>query len=363
MKIIVVADKQASRFLNNKSNLGFNSEDFALYGNIMKGVKGVERVWDGDRWVNGPTHLVVHNQQITKRYEIQRIVSALLIGGYETAIIGCNPTTTAVHLTHRLREVFGYENVTVIYPNLNQGFEQYKSLRDIIRNQLNLPTTKKIDATTSGAVNPRGKIIVVSDEKASTFLSDHINLGETPEHFVLSGDIIKGNYAQGRIAWNGERWEDVPPALVVHNRQVNNKNQVEPLIAGLIEAGHDNVIIGCDPDIAESHLMPGLKDFFTDDNIHLLSSALEEGRSETLRLREYVQEILYPTTVEKGSVVSEEGVSKSGPQRETRHLRVTLTNSSDPKSTPSVIDVFFKDGDHLKLDFRDTNQETSWKSL
>lgn len=204
------------------------------------------------------------------------------------------------------------------------------------------------------------KIIVIADEQASTFLSDHINLGETPERFVLSGDIIKGNYAQGRIAWNGERWEDIPPALVVHNRQVVNTNQVEPLIAGLIEAGHDNVIIGCDPDIAEAYLIPSLKDVFPVNKVHLLMTSLEKGgRAETLRLREYIQELLYPTTVEKGSDVSEVSEVSEVLQGETRHLRVTLANSSDPKGTPSVIDVFFNEGDHLELDFRDGTGETA----
>lgn len=364
MKIIIVADKQASKFLNNPHNLGLTDEHSVVTGNIVEGINDVNRViWDGERWVNEPTHLVIHDQQVTKISEAEHLVAMLQHYDYncDTIIIGCDPYTPLGRLIFRLEKVCGYNNVMVVRPSIDEGYTDYSSLRDRIRNRLNLPTPQKIDATTAGAVNAGNNIIVIADKKASDFLNDHINLGETPERFVLSGDIIKGTYSLGRAIWNGECWEDLPPALVVHNRQVNNKNQVEPLIAGLLEAGHDNVIIGCDPGIAESHLMPRLKDFFTDDNIHLLSSALEEGRSETLRLREYVQETLYPTTVEKGSEESEESegdLSKSNPQMEPRHLRITLTNNSDPKNTPSVIDVFFNEGDHLELDFRNTNQET-----
>ena len=205
------------------------------------------------------------------------------------------------------------------------------------------------------------EIIVVASKIASDFLRDHQNLGETPERPVVSGNIVEGTYSPGRIFWNGERWEDVPTALVVHNRQIIKGTQVEPLISGLIESGHNNVIIGCDPYIAKKFLVPRLKVSFLNSNIHLLSPSLENGREETLRLRESIQRILNPESAEKVDVDTKGivGTGKGNHQGEARHLRVTLTNTSGDVRTPTVINVHYNEGDHLELDFRDGTGETA----
>lgn len=368
MKIIIVASKQASKFLSNRKNLGFTDKHSVTFGDIVKGeLDAGPFVWNGERWVPSSPHILIHSRQITNKDEVEALVASLQRDGdYDTVIIGCDPDTTLAHLNYMLVKVFGHNSAYIVHPSLLENYPEFDSLRDRIRNRLNLPAVEEADVAddeTEGTVNAGSNIIVVASKIANDFLRDHQNLGETPERPVVSGDIVEGTYYPGRIFWNGERWEDVPTALVVHNRQIINGTQVEPLISGLIESGHDNVIIGCDPYIAKKFLVPRLKVSFLNSNIHLLSPSLEDGREETLRLREDIQRILNQESTEKVSVVSEEteesvGTGNDNPQGEARHLRVTLTNSADPKSAPSIIDVFFNEGDHLELDFRETNQET-----
>lgn len=362
MKIIIVATKQASKFLSNRKNLGPTGKHSVAFGDIVKGeLDAGPLVWNGERWVVASHNVLIHNPQITNKDEAESLVARLQSDGkYETVIIGCDPGKTLYNLEYMLEKVFGYNNINIniVYPSLDENYAEFDSLRDRIRYRLNLPAVEEADVADADTVTAGNKIIVVADKIASVFLSDHYsNLGETPERPVVPGNIVEGTYSPGRIFWNGERWEDVPTALVVHNRQVINSKQVEPLISSLLKAGHNNVIIGCDPLIAEKYLVPSLKESFCDDSVYLVSTSLEDGREETLRLREGIQRILNPESAEKIDVGTE-GSGKGNPQGEARHLRVTLTNSADPKSAPSIIDVFFNEGDHLELDFRNTNQET-----
>lgn len=358
MEFIIVATKQASKFLSTRGSLGFTDKHSVHFGDIVEGeLDAGPSVWNGERWVVELHNVLVHSQQITNKDEAESLVASIQRDGdYDTVIIGCDPGKTLYNLEYMLEKAFVSNNVNIVYPSLYENYPEFDSLRDRIRNLLNLPAVEEADVDDVDdvdTVDAKSKIIVVADKTAIVFLSDHYsNLGETPERPVVSGNIVKGTYFPGRIFWNGERWEDVPTALVVHNRQINNSEQVEPLISSLVKAGHDNVIIGCDPYIAKKYLVPRLKDSFSDGSIHLLSPSLEDGREETLRLRESIQKILNPAYAEKVSVGSEES------QKEARHLRVTLTNTSGCVSTPSIIDVFFNEGDHLELDFRNTNQET-----
>lgn len=365
MKIIIVATKQASKFLSNRGNLGHMGKHSVAFGDIVKGeLDAGPHVWNGERWVVDSHNVLIHSPQITNKDEAESLVSSLQSDGdYNTVIIGCDPGNTLYHLDYTLEKVFGDNNVNIVYPSLYENYPEFDSLRDRVRSLLNLPAVEEADVADEDTVNAGSNVIVVASKIASEFLSDSYNLGETPERPVVSGNIVEGTYSPGRIFWNGERWEDVPTALVVHNRQIINGTQVEPLISSLVKAGHNNVIIGCDPYIAKKFLVPRLKVSFLNSNIHLLSPSLEDGREETLRLREDIQKVLNPESTEKVSVVSEEtdgivGTGNDNPQEEARHLRVTLTNSADPKSAPSIIDVFFNEGDHLELDFRNTNQET-----
>lgn len=362
MKIIIVASKQASKFLSNRKNLGFTDKHPVHFGDIVKGeLDAGPHVWNGERWVVESHNVLIHSPQITNKDEAESLVSSLQSDDdYNTVIIGCDPGNTLYHLDYMLEKAFGSNNVNIVYHSLYENYAEFDSLRDRISNLLDLPAVEEADVADMGTVDAGNKIIVVASKIASDFLRDHQNLGETPERPVVSGNIVEGTYSPGRIFWNGERWEDVPTALVVHNRQIIKGTQVEPLISSLVKAGHDNVIIGCDPYIAKKFLVPRLKVSFLNSNIHLLSPSLEDGREETLRLRENIQRILNPESAEKIDVDTKEivGTGNDNPQGEARHLRVTLTNSTDPKSTPSIIDVFFNEGDHLELDFRNTNQET-----
>ena len=314
-------------------------------------------------------NVLIHSPQITNKDEAESLVARLQSDGkYETIIIGCDPGKTLYNLEYMLEKVFGYNNINInlVYPSLHENYAEFDSLRDRIRSLLDLPAIEEADVADAAdvadedTVNAGSNIIVVADKVASDFLRDHDNLGETPERPVVSGNIVEGTYSPGRIFWNGERWEDVPTALVVHNRQIIKGTQVEPLISSLVKARHGNVIIGCDPYIAKKFLVPRLKVSFLNSNIHLLSPSLENGREETLRLRDNIQRILNPESEEKFDVDTKDivGTGKGNPQEEARHLRVTLTNTSGDVSTPTVIDVLFNEGDHLELDFRNTNQET-----
>ena len=367
MEFIIVATKQASKFLSTRGSLGFTDKHSVHFGDIVKGeLDAGPPVWNGERWVPNPPHILIHSPQITNKDEAESLVASLQRDGdYDTVIIGCDPGKTLYNLEYMLKKVFGYNNINIniVYPSLDENYAEFDSLRDRIRSLLNLPAVEEADVADEDTVNAGNKIIVVASKIASDFLRDHQNLGETPERPVVSGNIVEGTYSPGRIFWNGERWEDLPTALVVHNRQIIKGTQVEPLISSLLKAGHNNVIIGCDPYIAKKFLVPRLKVSFLSSNIHLLSPSLEDGREETLRLREDIQRILNPESTEKVRVVSEEtdgivGTGNDNPQGGARHLRVTLTNSADHKSAPSIIDVFFNEGDHLELDFRNTNQET-----
>lgn len=367
MEFIIVATKQARKFLSNRKNLGFTDKHSVTFGDIVKGeLDAGPSVWNGERWVPSSPHILIHNQQITNKDEAESLVASLQSDDdYDTVIIGCDPGKTLYNLEYMLEKVFGYNNINInlVYPSLDENYAEFDSLRDRIRYRLNLPAVEEADGADVDTVTAGNNIIVVASKIASDFLRDHQNLGETPERPVVSGNVVEGTYSPGRIFWNGERWEDVPTALVVHNRQIIKGTQVEPLISSLVKAGHGNVIIGCDPYIAKKFLVPRLKVSFLNSNIHLLSPSLEDGREETLRLRENIQRILNPESAEKVRVVSEEtdgivGTGNDNPQEEARHLRVTLTNTSGDVSTPTVINVLFNEGDHLELDFRDGTQET-----
>lgn len=151
MRIIVVVDKKASKFLSNRLNVGPVDKHSIVTWNIVKSVKGAGRFkWNGEPWDDESPLAVVHNQQVTKVSEIQDLISGLLIGEYETAIIGCDPFNTTIQLAHKLRKVFGSENVTEIYPNLDKGFSQYRKLRIRIKELLGQIAVERVETGTEG---------------------------------------------------------------------------------------------------------------------------------------------------------------------------------------------------------------------
>lgn len=150
MRIILVVDKKANKFLSNLWNVGPVDKHSIITGDIVKSVKGAGIFkWNGEPWDDESPPVMVHNRQVTKVSEIQDLISGLLIGEYETAIIGCNPGNTAIQLTHKLREVFGSENVTEIYPYLDK-ISQYMSLRNRIKELLGQIAVERAETGTEG---------------------------------------------------------------------------------------------------------------------------------------------------------------------------------------------------------------------
>lgn len=151
MRIILVADEQANKFLSNLWNIGPVDKHSIISGDIVKSVKDAGLFkWNGEPWDDESPPVMVHNRQVTKVSEIQDLISGLLIGEYETAIIGCDPFFTAIQLTHKLREVFGSENVTEIYPYLDKGFSQYRKLRIRIKELLGQIAVERVETGTEG---------------------------------------------------------------------------------------------------------------------------------------------------------------------------------------------------------------------
>lgn len=151
MRIILVVDKKANKFLSNLWNIGPVDNHSILHGNIVKSAKGAGLLkWNGEPWDVESPPVMVHNRQVTKVSEIQDLISGLLIGEYETAIIGCDPFNTTIQLAHKLREVFGSENVTEVYPYLDKGFSQYRSLRIRIKELLGQIAVERVETGTEG---------------------------------------------------------------------------------------------------------------------------------------------------------------------------------------------------------------------
>ena len=153
MRIILVVDKKANKFLGNLWNIGPVDKHSIITGDIVKSVKGAGLFkWNGEPWDDESPPVMVHNRQVTKVSEIQDLIGGLLIGEYETAIIGCDPFNTTIQLAHKLREVFGSENVTEVYPYLDKGFLQYRRLRIRIKELLNQIAIERVDVPTVAAV-------------------------------------------------------------------------------------------------------------------------------------------------------------------------------------------------------------------
>ena len=120
MKIIIVADNQASKFILNEENLGFKYNDYVLFADLVRGsYDRNRRVWKDNKWVLLPTRLVVHYHQVTKKFEAERIVSGLLVNEHPVVIVGCDPYISESFLTERLKKVFGEENVMVLHTPLS----------------------------------------------------------------------------------------------------------------------------------------------------------------------------------------------------------------------------------------------------
>ena len=200
------------------------------------------------------------------------------------------------------------------------------------------------------------KIIIVATKQASKFLSNRNNLGPTGKHSVAFGDIVEGELDAGPLVWNGERWVVASHNVLIHSPQITNRGEAEALVASLQsdDDDYDTIIVGCDPGKTLYNLEYMLEKVFgyNNININLVYPSLDENYAEFDSLRDSIRYQLNLTAVEEVSVESEKSVSTVAPQGGARHLRVTLTNSADPKSTPSIIDVFFNKGDHLELDFR-----------
>ena len=151
MRIILVVDKKANKFLSNLWNIGPVDNHSIITGDIVKSVKGAGRFkWNGEPWDDESPPVMVHNRQVTEVSEVQDLISGLLIGEYKTAIIGCDPFNTTIQLTHKLREVFGSENVTEIYPYLDKGFSQYRKLRIRIKELLGQIAVERVETGTEG---------------------------------------------------------------------------------------------------------------------------------------------------------------------------------------------------------------------
>ena len=151
MRIILVVDKKANKFLSNLWNIGPVDNHSIITGDSVKSVKGAGRFkWNGEPWDDESPPVMVHNRQVTEVSEVQDLISGLLIGEYKTAIIGCDPFNTTIQLTHKLREVFGSENVTEIYPYLDKGFSQYRKLRIRIKELLGQIAVERVETGTEG---------------------------------------------------------------------------------------------------------------------------------------------------------------------------------------------------------------------
>ena len=151
MRIILVVDKKANKFLSNVWNVGPVDNHSIITGDIVKSVKGAGLFkWNGEPWDDESPPVIVHNLQVTKVSEIQDLISGLLIGEYKTAIIGCDPGNAVIQLAHKLRKVFGSENVTEVYPNLDKGFSQYRSLRIRIKELLGQIAVERVETGTEG---------------------------------------------------------------------------------------------------------------------------------------------------------------------------------------------------------------------
>ena len=163
MRIILVVDKKANKFLSNLWNIGPVDKHSIITGDIVKSVKGAGLFkWNGEPWEDESPPAVGHNQQVTKVTEIQDLISGLLIGEYETAIIGCDPGNTVIQLAHKLRKVFGSENVTEVYPNLDKGFSQYRSLRIRIKELLGQIAVERVETGTEGTVKKQARHLKVT---------------------------------------------------------------------------------------------------------------------------------------------------------------------------------------------------------
>lgn len=155
MKIIVVSDKQASKFINNKKNLGVKDNEYVLFGDLINGINEEEQhVWAGDRWVDEPARLVVHNQQITELNEIGYLIAGLLYADHHTVIVGCDPYTVSDYLTDELKKAFGEENVILLLPTLHTGLSEVIRLQNDIREIIHPTTAERVE---TGAEDAEGE--------------------------------------------------------------------------------------------------------------------------------------------------------------------------------------------------------------
>lgn len=197
------------------------------------------------------------------------------------------------------------------------------------------------------------EIIIVATKQASKFLSNRKSLGFTDKHSVHFGDIVKGELDAGPLVWNGERWVVESHNVLIHSPQITNKDEAEALVASLqSDDKYETAIIGCDTGNTLYNLNYMLEEVFGINNVHIVYPSLQKNYTEFDSLRDRIRSLLDLPAVEEVSVESEDTVSTGTPQGEARHLRVTLTNTSMGGSAPSIIDVFFNEGDHLELDFR-----------
>lgn len=208
------------------------------------------------------------------------------------------------------------------------------------------------------------EFIIVATKQASKFLSNRKNLGPTGKHSVRFGDIVKGELDAGPSVWNGERWVPSSPHILIHSPQITSKDEAKSLVSSLQSDGkYETVIIGCDPGKTLYNLEYMLEKAFGRSSAYIVHPSLDENYAEFDSLRDRIRYRLNLPAVEEADVKTDEtdgivGAGKGNPQEEARHLRVTLTNTSGDVSTPTVINVHYNEGDHLELDFRNTNQET-----
>lgn len=380
MEIIVVADKQASKYLSNRENLSTVDGRPVTIADIVDGViTGGPFIWVGGHWVYSSPDILIHNQQITNKAEAEALLSCLKddvgrgagsVGfrgsdSYDTIIVGCDPDVAEGYLVTALEEYFGYEDITMTFPPLGEEGTPDPRLLDKVNKLLYSTTVGEAGISVLADVGGVGKVVVVVDEQASGFLSNPWNYGAYGSPDVVTRNIVDpikvaGLKGEGRLFWNGKRWVDVYPRVAVHEKQVTKISEVPGIIGGLLTGKYETAIIGCDPS-ASIHFTRRLREVFGPENVIDIYPHLGEGFEEYKDLGDRLKELLGRSTDGAGSVSAEDGAgagagavgTEGAVKGRALSLKITLAD------TGNVIDIVLDEGTHLELDFRDGTQETA----
>lgn len=370
MEIIVVADKQASKYLSNRENLSTVDGLPVTIGNIVESITGIEPlVWDGKHWVKASPDILIHNQQITNKAEAEALISCLKdgvdntagsvgfrgSGSYDTIIVGCDPDVAACCLVDTLEGYFGCENVTLVYTPLWVVGPPDPRLRDKVNKLLYSETVGEAgvaDRAKVANVSNVGKIIVVADEKASKFLSNPWNIRPVDKHTILTGNIAYGINGAGRFAWGGKRRAEDYPTVAVHDRQVTKISEIQGVIAGLLIGEYETAIIGCDPEVAP-YLTRRLRDVFESENVIVIYPHLGKGFEEYKDLSDRLKELLGRS--EDGAGAGADSAGTDG----TLSLKITLADAEGTEGAQSTVSIVFDKGTNIELDLSGWTKDTA----